>query len=223
MNKKEVLDFIKTLGIVPVLRADSAVEALEIADAIIAGGVNCLEVTMTVPEAVFVIAELAAKYENKALIGAGTVLDVETGQKCVDAGAKFLVTPCLIPAIIKLCNSEEIVICAGALTPTEIFKARQTGADVVKVFPAGAMGGANYLKALKAPFPNIEIMTTGGVSLENITEFLKAGAIAVGVGGELVSTKLLREGKAVEMTRAAQKYLEKIKEFRANREKKKEV
>lgn len=214
MKKEEVLAFIKNLGIVPVLRADSADEAVQIADAIIAGGINCLEVTMTVPGAISVIEMLSQKYGDRILIGAGTVLNVETAQNCIDAGAQFLVTPCLIPEVIKLCNLREIAICAGALTPTEVFAAWQAGADVVKVFPASAMGGASYLKALKAPFPNIEIMPTGGVSLENIAEFLKAGVVAVGVGGELVSTKLLREGNAEEMTKTAQKYLEKIEEFR---------
>lgn len=213
MKKEKVLSFIKNLGIVPVLRADSAAEAVQMAEAIIAGGINCLEVTMTVPDAVSVIETLSQKYGEDVLIGAGTVLDVETAQKCLDAGAKFLVTPCLIPEIVKLCNLREIAVCAGALTPTEVFTAWQTGADVVKVFPASAMGGAGYLKALKSPFPNIEIMPTGGVSLENIAEFLKAGVVAVGVGGELVSTRLLREGKAEEMTRTARKYLEKIREF----------
>lgn len=214
MTKEEVLQFIKILGIVPVLRADSAEEAVQIADAIIAGGINCLEVTMTVPNGISVIETLSVKYGESVLIGAGTVLDVETGQKCIDAGAKFLVTPCLIPEIIKLCNIREIAICAGALTPTEIFTAWSAGADVVKVFPASAMGGASYMKALKAPFPQIEIMPTGGVSLETINDFLKSGVVAVGVGGELVSTKLLREGKADEMTETARKYLEIIAQIR---------
>lgn len=215
MKKEEVLSFIKKLGIVPVLRAGSAEEAVQIADAIIAGGINCLEVTMTVPDGVSVIETLSKKYGETVLIGAGTVLDVETGQKCLDAGAKFLVTPCLIPEIIKLCNIRETLVCAGALTPTEVFTAWTAGADVVKVFPASAMGGASYLKALKAPFPQIAIMPTGGVSLETIGDFLNAGVVGVGVGGELVSTKLLRAGRADEMTKTARKYLEKIKKVRS--------
>lgn len=215
MNKEEVLNFIKKLGIVPVLRADSADEAVQIADAIIAGGINCLEVTMTVPGGISVIETLTKKYGDQVLIGAGTVLDVETGQKCIDAGAKFLVTPCLIPEIIKLCSIREIAICAGALTPTEIFSAWTAGADVVKVFPASAMGGVSYMKALKGPFPQIDIMPTGGVSLETITDFLNAGVVAVGVGGELVSLKLFRAGKAAEITETAQKYVRIIEESRA--------
>lgn len=216
MNKEEVLDFVKKLGIVPVLRADSADEAVQIADAIIAGGINCLEVTMTVPDGISVIENLTEKYGDQVLIGAGTVLDVETGQKCIDAGAKFIVTPCLIPEIIKLCSIREIAVCAGALTPTEIFTAWTAGADVVKVFPASAMGGASYLKALKGPFPQIEIMPTGGVSLETISDFLNAGVVAVGVGGELVSLKLFRAGKADEITQTARKYIKIIQENRAN-------
>ena len=214
MNKEEVLNFIKKLGIVPVLRADSADEAVQIADAIIAGGINCLEVTMTVPDGISVIETLTEKYGDQVLIGAGTVLDVETGQKCIDAGAKFIVTPCLIPEIIKLCSIREIAVCAGALTPTEIFSAWTAGADVVKVFPASAMGGASYMKALKGPFPQIEIMPTGGVSLETINDFLNAGVVAVGVGGELVSLKLFRAGKSDEITAMAQKYVKIIEENR---------
>lgn len=215
MNKEEVLNFIKNLGIVPVLRADSADEAVQIADAIIAGGIDCLEVTMTVPDGISVIRTLSDKYGDQVLIGAGTVLDIETGRKCIEAGAKFVVTPCLIPEIIKMCSSLEVAVCAGALTPTEIFSAWTMGADVVKVFPASAMGGVSYMKALKGPFPQIQIMPTGGVSLETIRDFLNAGVVAVGVGGELVSLKLFRDGKAAEITATAQKYIEIIKENRA--------
>lgn len=216
MNKQEVLEKIKEIGIVPVLRADSADEAMQLAEAIIAGGINCLEITMTVPNAVEVIEKTAAKYGNDVLIGAGTVLDVETARRCVEAGAKFIVTPCLIPEIIDYCKETGILICAGSLTPTEVFTAWSAGADVIKVFPASAMGGSGYIKALKAPFPKIELMPTGGVSLETIGDFFRAGVIGVGVGGELVNLKDLREGRAENISESARKYVEIIKTIRSH-------
>ncbi len=137
---------------------------------------------MTVPDAPEVIKKLSEKFGDEVLIGAGTVLDVETARRCLEAGAKFLVTPCLIVQIIEFCKSNEVLICAGALTPTEIYAAWSAGAEAVKVFPISAMGGASYIKSLKAPFPQIELFPTGGIKKEDLVEFTEAGAIAIGIG-----------------------------------------
>jgi 2-dehydro-3-deoxyphosphogluconate aldolase / (4S)-4-hydroxy-2-oxoglutarate aldolase len=194
MNKAEILGKINSNVIVPVLRADSAEASIEIAEAIITGGIESMEVTMTVPNALNVIRNLSEKFGDEILIGAGTILDVETAKKCLEAGAKFIVTPCLIVEVIEFCNRKGVPILAGSLTPTEVFTAWKAGADVVKIFPASA-GGADYLKALKAPFPHIKMMPTGGVSLKNARDFLKAGAFALGIGGELVNPKAINKAE----------------------------
>ncbi len=194
MNKAEIIAKINSNVIVPVLRADSAKEAVEIAEAIIAGGIKSIEVTMTVPNALKVIKDLSEKFDDETLIGAGTVLDVETAEKCLEAGATFVVTPCLIVEVIEFCNRVNVPILAGSFTPTEVFTAWKAGADVVKIFPA-SLGGADYLKALKAPFPQIKMMPTGGVSLKNAESFLKAGVFALGIGGELVNPKAINKAE----------------------------
>ncbi len=185
MEKLKVLKKIKDVGIIPVIRTKSADEARSVSGAILAGGINILEITMTIPNAVELIENLAQELNNEVIIGAGTVLDIETAQKCIEAGAKFIVSPIFDAKIVSLCNQSSIVVISGALTPTEIFIAWQNGADLVKVFPASAMGGALYLKAVKAVFPYIELVPTGGVNLENATSFIEAGAFAVGIGGVL--------------------------------------
>ena len=188
MSKAEVLDWIKRTRIVPVVRAASAEEALRIVDALLEGGIDVLEITMTVPGAVETIQELAKRTE--ALVGAGTVLDAGTAQACIDAGARFIVSPALNIETVEACNALDIVVAPGALTPTEVVNAYNAGGDVVKVFPCDALGGATYLKSLKAPLPHIPLMPTGGVSLDTVRAFLDAGAVAVGVGSSLVDPKL---------------------------------
>jgi 2-dehydro-3-deoxyphosphogluconate aldolase/(4S)-4-hydroxy-2-oxoglutarate aldolase len=182
MNKQEVLRRIKESGIVPVIRASSPKEAENIVETVLTDGFKVFEITMTVPDAPAVIKRLSEKFGDEVVIGAGTVLDAETARHCLEAGAKFIVTPCLIVKIIEFCKEKEILICAGTLTPTEIYTAWAAGADVVKVFPVSAMGGAKYIKSLKAPFPYIELMPTGGLKMENSAEFSEAGAIAIGFG-----------------------------------------
>lgn len=209
MSKREVLDKIREAGVMPVIRADSAETALQIAEAILDGGIDCLEITMTVPNALQVIKTLDEKFGGRAMIGAGTVLDAAMAEGCLAAGAKFIITPYLNVEIIEFCNRAETVICAGALTPTEIYTAHRAGADCVKVFPASAMGGASYLRAVRAPFPQIKLVPTGGVNLDNIGEFFAAGAFGVGVGGELASGKLLAAKGRAEITRLATLYREK--------------
>jgi len=208
MYKSEVLKKIREVGLVPVLRADSEEEALAIAYALEAGGVTILEVTMTVPGAVDAIRRLASEAGERILVGAGTVLDPETARACMLAGAEFIVSPALNVATIELCRRYDVAVFPGALTPTEVVTAWQAGADAVKIFPCSALGGAKYLKALKAPLPQVEVIPTGGVSLATASEFLEAGAIALGVGGDLVDNKAIRAGKPEVITENARKYLE---------------
>lgn len=215
MDKTKIMQHMHKLGLVPVLRASSAQEAMTIADAILAGGVNILEVTMTVPGAIRVIEQLANHHGDKLLLGAGTVLDAETARNCLLAGAQFIVSPALDVRTIELCRRYSVPIMPGALTPTEIVTAWQAGADVVKVFPCSALGGAKYLKALQGPLPQIQLIPTGGVSLSTAEEFLAAGAFALGVGGDLVNAKAAREGRTSVITENAQKYIGIVKKFRS--------
>ena len=199
MDKREVLERIESGRVIPVIRTDSKEKAAEIAEAILEGGINCLEITMTVPNAIQLVGELSRKY-REIIVGAGTVLDEGVAKDCIAAGAKFIVTPYLNLEVVDVCNQAGILSCAGALTPTEIFTAWRAGADVIKVFPIAAMGGASYLKALKAPFPDIKLLPTGGISIDNFHEFLEAGAIAVGVGGEISNWDLLKSKGKSEIT-----------------------
>jgi 2-dehydro-3-deoxyphosphogluconate aldolase/(4S)-4-hydroxy-2-oxoglutarate aldolase len=216
MNKTEVLAKIREVGIVPVVRAESADEAARAIEAIRKGGVPVLEVTMTVPGAVSLIADLAGRFGKDALVGAGTVLDPETARACILAGARFVVSPSLNLATIACCHRYGIPVMPGALTPTEVLTAWEAGADMVKVFPCGALGGPSYLKALKAPFPQIDLIPTGGVNLQTAADFLKAGATALGVGADLVDLKALREGQAALVTERAQKLVEIVRATRAS-------
>ena len=202
MQKVEVLQRIREVGIVPVLRATSAEDALAIAVAIEAGGIPVVEVTMTVPGALDVIRALAS--QTSLLVGAGTVLDPETARACILAGAGFIVSPALNLATIAMCRRYGVAVMPGALTPTEILHAWEAGADVVKVFPCNAMGGATYLNALKGPFPYVDLLPTGGVSLATAGDFLTAGAFAVGVGGELVDHKAIARGHLEAITQRAE-------------------
>ena len=213
MQKSEVLKACREIGLVPVLRAESEEQALALASAIAAGGVTVLEVTMTVPGAIRVMGRLA-KERPDIPIGAGTVLDPETARMCILEGAQFVVSPALNVKTIEMCHRYGIAVLPGALTPTEIVTAWEAGADVVKVFPASALGGAKYLKSVKAPLPQIEMIPTGGVSLATAAEFLEAGAFALGVGADLVDTKAIAQGHPETITENARKYLAIVREFR---------
>jgi 2-dehydro-3-deoxyphosphogluconate aldolase/(4S)-4-hydroxy-2-oxoglutarate aldolase len=214
MTKAAVLERLRTLGLVPVLRADSVDQAIALATAIADAGVTTLEVTMTVPGAIQVIRRLVADRPD-ILIGAGTVLDAETARMCILEGAQYVVSPALNLKTIELCHRYSIAVLPGALTPTEIVTAWEAGADVVKVFPAFALGGAKYLTALKGPLPHIDMIPTGGVSLANAHEFLAAGAFALGVGSDLVDAKALAAGHPETITENARKYLAIVKNHRA--------
>ena len=202
-----VMERIREVGLVPVVRAASAEEAMAAVEAIRAGGIPILEITLTVPGAIEIIRELTKRLGDDALIGAGTVLDAETAQECIDAGAKFIVTPALDVPTIELCRRQVIPIIAGALTPTEIVTAWKAGANAVKVFPANSVGGAAYLKSVKAPLPQIELLPTGGVNLNTAADFIKAGAFALGVGADLVDLAALRRGDAAAITEKARQYV----------------
>lgn len=214
MTKAETLQRIIEIGIVPVVRASSHDEALQAVEAIKAGGVPIVEITMTVPGAVRVIEEVAARYGADVLVGAGTVLDAETARTCMLAGAEFIVSPGLNLDTIALCRRYSKVVMPGALTPTEVLAAWQAGADFVKVFPCDSLGGATYLKSLKAPLPQIQMVPTGGVTLQTAADFIKAGACALGVGSHLVDVKALREGQADLITERARQFVEIVKSSR---------
>ena len=215
MDKAEIVRQIETLGLVPVVRASSADEAMQAIDAIKAGGVNVLEITMTVPGAVRVIEKVADKYGSDVLVGAGTVLDPETARACLLAGAQFIVSPALNLATIELCHRYSAPIAPGVLTPTEVITAWSAGVDLVKVFPCGSVGGASYAKNLKGPFPQVKIIPTGGVSLTTAADFIKAGASALGVGTDLVDVKAIREGNAHIVTERARQFVEIVRQARS--------
>jgi len=214
MNKTEVLKRLRVTGLIPVVRADSPEQAMRAINAIKAGGVDIVEVTMTVPGAVELIRQLAGSFGDEVLIGAGTVLTPQAANDCINAGARFIVSPALNLETIAACGGREVAVLPGALTPTEVVQAWTAGADAVKVFPAGAVGGASYLKSLKAPLPQIELVPTGGVSLKTAADFIKAGAMALGVGAELVDLNALREGHDEVITERARQYLSIVRDAR---------
>ena len=214
MEKRDILNRMTAEGLIPVIRVSSAKEAMEVADAIKAGGVNFIEITMSVPGAIDVIKELSQKYKDDILLGAGTILDSETGRIALLAGAQFIVTPTLNLDLIQLAHRYSVPIVPGAMTPTEILTAWNAGADMVKVFPAAQLGGPEYIKALRGPLPHILYVPTGGVNLQNAGAFIKAGASALGAGGELVDKKAVAEKKFNVITENARAFLKAIREAR---------
>jgi 2-dehydro-3-deoxyphosphogluconate aldolase/(4S)-4-hydroxy-2-oxoglutarate aldolase len=212
--KQEILTRIQRAGIIPVLRATSTKEALAIVEAISAGGIDVIEVTMTVPGAIDIIRNLS-RVRADLLIGAGTVLDPQNAHACMQEGAQFIVSPTVNIATIEICQRQSIPVFPGALTPTEILTAWQAGGDVIKVFPASAMGGAPYLRSLKAPLPQIELIPTGGISVATAADFLRAGAFALGVGADLCDSSAIAEGEPARITQTARQYVQIIAAFRA--------
>ena len=213
MTKEDVLARVREVGIIPVLRASSVDEALAIADAVVAGGIDALEVTMTVPDALRVLRTAQRRFPD-ALIGAGTVMDAEQARACMGEGAQFVVSPALNLPTIEVCRRQSIAVFPGALTPTEIAMAWQAGGDAIKVFPASAMGGASYLKSLRGPLPQIRVIPTGGVSTGTAAEFLRAGAFALGVGSDLCDCAAIAAGNAAKITETARRYVAIVSEFR---------
>jgi 2-dehydro-3-deoxyphosphogluconate aldolase/(4S)-4-hydroxy-2-oxoglutarate aldolase len=214
MEKREVFNRMVSEGLIPVIRVASVTEAMDVADAIKAGGVTLIEITMSVPGALDAIKDLAKKYKDDIIMGAGTILDTETGRAALLAGAQFLVTPTLNLGLIELAHRYSAVIVPGAATPTEILTAWNAGADMVKVFPAAQLGGPEYIKALRGPLPQVLYVPTGGVNLQNAGAFIKAGATALGAGGELVDKKAVKEKKFNVITENTRAFLKVIQEAR---------
>jgi 2-dehydro-3-deoxyphosphogluconate aldolase/(4S)-4-hydroxy-2-oxoglutarate aldolase len=198
---------LREVGIIPVIRAPSADAAVAVVEALLQGGLKVAEITMTVPNAIDAIASVAKRFAGKVLVGAGTVTDAETVRRARDAGAQFIVSPCLVAEVVDAAHEADLAVLPGALTPTEVFEAFRLGGDMVKVFPAQSVGGPAYLRALRGPFPDIPLVPTGGVTLENIGEMFKAGAAAVGVGTELISKDALARRDYVAIGALAAQFL----------------
>jgi len=214
MEKRDIFNRMISEGLIPVIRVASAREAMDVTEAIKEGGVSFIEITMSVQGAIDVIKELVQKYKDEIIMGAGTVLDPETGRAAILAGAQFIVSPTLNLDLIELAHRYSAVVIPGAMTPTEILTAWNAGADMVKVFPAAQLGGPEYIKALRGPLPQILLVPTGGVNLQNAGAFIKAGAIALGVGGELVDKKAMKEKKFHVITENTRAFLKTIREAR---------
>lgn len=193
------------------VRTENAEGAIHAIEAIYRGGIHVAEITMTVPGAIRALEKIANEFGDKIVLGAGTVLDPETARACMLAGAEFFVTPSLNLATIEMAKRYSKVITPGALTPSEVVTAWQAGGDAIKIFPCSAVGGAKYIKALRAPFPQIEMIPTGGVNLETVGDFLRAGACAVGVGAELIDNANIRAGRFEVFEERAKKFLEAIR------------
>jgi 2-dehydro-3-deoxyphosphogluconate aldolase / (4S)-4-hydroxy-2-oxoglutarate aldolase len=200
-------------GLVAIIRSQSSEQLVKVAEALYEGGITVLEVTFTVPNALEIIAAVRKALGNKVLVGAGTVLDPETARAAILAGAEFIVAPVVNKEVIQMCHRYDKLVMPGAFTPTEILSAWDAGADVIKLFPAD-VGGAGLLKAIKGPFPQVRILPTGGVNLDTITDFLKAGACAVGLGSALVEPKAIETGDFARIKSLAAQYVAKVAEFR---------
>ncbi len=215
-QKKEIVLKIKEYGFVAVIRADSLERAIKIAEACIKGGTKVIEVTFTVPNAEQAISQLSNEYDNSdVIIGAGTVLNCNTAEKALKAGAKFIVSPYLNPSVAKLCLEKGVPYMPGAMTLTETVNCIEAGADIVKIFP-GELFGPDIIKSFRGPMPHLQLMPTGGVSLENVHEWFEAGVVAVGVGGNLTASA--KNGDYESVTKIAEQFVEKIQTARLKKE-----
>jgi len=213
MDKTARLNLIRETGVIAIMRAQSSAQLITAADAIRAGGVRVIEVTMTTPGALSVIEEATVRYGEEVIFGAGSVLDAETARAAILAGADFVVAPTLDLATIQLCNRYSVPVMPGCYTPTEMLAAWQAGAGMIKLFPA-SVGGPALVKAILAPLPQIEIVPVGGVDLDTAAEFIASGAAALGVGSSLVDQKLLDAGDMDELTGRAKAFIDKVKQGR---------
>lgn len=212
LEKTVVLQKVTETGLVAVIRAESAEKAIQLAEAVKAGGVKAIEITLTVPGALEVIKKLVETYQNKEiLIGAGSVLDAETARACLLAGAEYIVSPALDIETIQLCNRYQKVVMPGAMSVTEVVRAMEAGADIVKIFPA-TLFGPKIIKAIKGPLPHAPLMPTGGVSLDNVADWIQAGSIAVGVGSQL--TAAAKTGNFAQVTKTAKEFIQRIQDAR---------
>ncbi len=206
MDKMTVLDYIRRHGIIAIIRADSGEDLVRVVEAVAEGGIRCIEVTMTTPGALRCLELAAVRLSASDIcLGVGSVLDAETARLAILAGARYVVSPVLAPGVIETAHRYGCPCLPGAFTPTEIFTAWEAGADMVKVFPA-SLGGLDYIKAVRAPLPNIPLVPTGGVDLNNLAAFVAAGVSAIGVGGNLAGKDLIKAGKFAEITENARKY-----------------
>ena len=214
MTIDEVVSRIGESGVIPVVRASSAQEASRAVEAICAGGISVIEITMTVPGAPALIQQIVRDYGDRVLTGAGTVLRADQAKMCLDAGAEFLVSPGLATSVLTTALACQKLASPGAMTPTELMSALEHEARLVKIFPAGNLGGPKYLKALKAPFPNAALIPTGGVNASNAADYIAAGAFALGVGADLIEAKALREGNLAKITAAARELVQAVQAAR---------
>ncbi|MGC1416830.1 MAG: bifunctional 4-hydroxy-2-oxoglutarate aldolase/2-dehydro-3-deoxy-phosphogluconate aldolase [Candidatus Acidiferrum sp.] len=217
MKKTEVCALIREIGVVPGIRVMSAEDAHFAAESVSHGGIPIVEITMTVAGAVDVISHLV-RYHPKMLVGAGTIMDIEMARKCVDAGAGFLTSPGLDPALIEFAAKNDVAVLAGALTPTEVISAWRAGSDFVKVFPCAQVGGDSYIKALRAPLPQVPLIAAGGVNQQTAANFILAGATAIGVGTELIPTEAIERHQSARIKELAHRFVGFVKDARAKLE-----
>ncbi len=214
MTIEDVIHRIGEIGIVPVVRAATVEDATRAVEAICAGGIPILEITMTVPNATSVIRHVVREHGNSALIGAGTVTTGEQAEQCIRAGAEFLVSPGISTHVLAVAQACAKLAIPGALTPTELMHAQDNGAKLIKIFPCGSVGGPKYLQSLRGPFPHVALIPTGGVSVSNTADYIAAGAFALGVGGDLVNAAALREGNLAKITLAARELVQAVQAAR---------
>ena len=214
MNKEQVHARIQEIAIIPGVRVGSAEHARYAAEALHRSGIPVAEITMTVPGALGVISDLTSSLPEM-IVGAGTVLDAQTAERCVDAGAKFLSSTGLVPEVVEMARKKGVLVIPGALTPSEVIQAWKAGADFVKIFPCAPLGGDAYIRALKAPFPQIPFVAAGGVNQQTAVSYILAGAAALGVGGELLPKEALEHGQEERLGELARRFLAKIRDARA--------
>jgi len=216
VKKDEICARIEEIGIIPGVRMSSAADARFAAEAVNRGGIPIVEITMTVPEAIEVITGLT-KSIPEMIVGAGTVLDIETAKRCLDAGAKFLTSTGLVLEVVEFAVKNEVAVLPGALTPTEVIMAWKAGADMVKIFPCGHLGGENYIRALKAPLPEVPLIASGGVNQQTALNFILAGAAALGIGGELIPRESVQKRQEDRIHELARRFRKLVKEARSRR------
>ena len=215
-SRREIVDTIEQLGVVAIIRMKDAAKLREVFDALADGGVRAIEVTMTVPGAVSLIGKLAASLPSNLLLGAGTVVDPDTARAVIEAGARFVVSPVFRPDVVTECHKRGAAVAPGCFTPTEILDAHDLGADVVKLFPATALG-PQFIKDIRAPLPQLKLMPTGGVSLDNAGDWIRAGAVAVGAGSALLDARAIEEGRLDVITANARRIVASVAAARAKK------
>jgi 2-dehydro-3-deoxyphosphogluconate aldolase / (4S)-4-hydroxy-2-oxoglutarate aldolase len=218
MSRQQIIERIEKLGLVPVVRAPSAAIALRAARAVYAGGIDILEITMTVPDALDVLRQLRSELGDRVVLGAGTVLDADTARACVAAGAEFIIAPGLDLDTVRAVHELDTPVLPGALTPTEVLKAWKAGADMVKVFPCSAVGGAEYVRALRVPLPQVKLLPTGGIDRHTAADYIRAGAAALGLGAALIDIKALQQTGDEALSTRARELIEIVRTTRAELE-----